>query len=127
MLGESGDFQKATLDKITAMFKNNSASPPEFVEKEFENKGFYETFLLSKIFYRGEEIGIYLYEDGAQFSGDKVDRRYEKYDYDSLTDLGETFVKTLEDYLFYPERYTPNRTVFMIFGDFLRSVFKGRT
>jgi hypothetical protein len=66
----------------------------------------------------------YIYKDGAEFFGTDVDRRFEKYDYDSLAELGETFVRTLEDYLFYPERYLPNRTIFQILWEYLGSIFR---
>lgn len=117
-------FQETTLELINTMYEKHHSDTAKFEELEHEIRGIKETYIYKKISVRDEVIGIYIYQDGAQFNGDKVDRRWERYDFDNLDELRTVFIRTLEDYLFYPDSYVPNRTIFMILGDYFRSILK---
>ena len=47
----------------------------------------------------GTDVTIYIYEDGAEFTSDRVDVRFEKPDYDTAEKLVAAFIARLTQYL----------------------------
>ena len=52
-----------------------------------------ETYIHGEI--EGSDIELWIYEDGAMFSGPEIDMRYEIQDYDNPEELMNTFIEEL--------------------------------
>jgi len=107
------DFQIGTKDKIEKIFSAEGAKAPVF-----DVLGVKEVRLYTILPEKG--IEIFIYDDGAQFFGEKVDRRFEAPDYDTLDEMSNDFVKTLDNFLFHPERYIEPRTIFRMIKEFFQ-------
>jgi hypothetical protein len=94
---ESTPFQVACMNVCDRILRRVGHEPPHFEKKP----GPYGHFFTTTIDIAGHAVAIFVYEDEAEFSvdEDRIDRRFEKWDYSSGDQLIEAFGQKLSDTL----------------------------